>query len=253
MQLLVLNLFKSRRLLSHYLHCTYNLASVYTLQFVNPVCHTILNLAKRIFVVSVNVVYFRTRLSLNMIISLAIFLIGLLLYCYTKAKNSNVLKRMSKIQVSVYGTIISLIIIVLFGYTSYSVMPPERLLTIKTAWIFAKPVPAQVTQNIAELHSRHPNIPVHVYCGSPQCLNEIANLYRPKITAELLDITNIVSNTPMDDWLALHVMNKIVAGEMFEDHLQEVVRLASLSHYSGLHYDPRLTIYNLSFPTLEKS
>ena len=70
----------SESLISGVFHCTYNLASIKVLENFSPVSHAILNISKRFFVVSVNIMYFRIPISWNMLISLAVLLIGCYFY-----------------------------------------------------------------------------------------------------------------------------------------------------------------------------
>ena len=76
----------SESLISGVFHCTYNLVSIKVLESFNPVTHAILNMLKRFFVVTTNIMYFHTPISWNMVISLVVLLISCYLY-YMKSSS----------------------------------------------------------------------------------------------------------------------------------------------------------------------
>ena len=76
--------------LSSLSHSVYNLASITVLESMNLVTHAILNISKRIFVITANIFYFQVPFSMTMFMSLVVLLvIGCYLY---QLKNSSTSK-----------------------------------------------------------------------------------------------------------------------------------------------------------------
>ena len=110
---------------------------------------------------------------------------------------------------------------------------------ISTAWVFDKPIPNNIALNIKSLSAQVPNMPVHVYCGTTQCVDAVTKLNSDtNLTVEFLVASRIVKNTSLEHWFAHHPFNKVLAGREFETHLQEVVRLGLLWNYGGFYIDP---------------
>ena len=231
----------SESLISGVFHCTYNLASIEVLERFSPVTHALLNISKRLFVVMTNIMYFHTPISWNMVISLAALVIGCYLY---QMKSSS-----KKTHTVMKG-------LILFAFAVYSLQnklePPSQVIfnpnkhvdcgRISTAWVYDKPIPNDLALNIEALSARVVNLPVHVYCGTTQCVDAIAKLNNTNIAVEFLVASNIVKNTSLERWIAHHPFNKVLAGKEFETHLQEVVRLGLLWNYGGFYIDPMVRV-----------
>ena len=233
-------------------HFTYNVASITVLQSVSPLTHAILNLAKRVVVILVNIVYFHTSVSFNMSIGLFVFFIGLFLYYIivnTQIKKHSVMT-LKYIFVSTF-TIVSILLANQLSYLSLYKQPHQSHslsseLKISTSWVYDKPMPRNVIANIEVLTTFYP---VHVYCGTSQCAHAISELSNSNITVEYLVVSNIVKDMSLEHWLARHPFNKILAGADFEGHLHEVVRLGILWHYGSIYVDPLVRVSRVfSFP-----
>ena len=83
--------------------------------------------------------------------------------------------------------------LILFAFVVYSlqiqiVFNPNKRVDcgrISTAWVFDKPIPNDLALNIEALSARIVN-PVHVYCGTTQCVDAIAKLNNTNIAVEFL-------------------------------------------------------------------
>ena len=228
----------SESLISSVFHCTYNLASIKVLEKFSPVSHAILNISKRLFVVMTNIMYFHTPISWNMVISLAVLVIGC--YLYQMKSSSKNPHRVTK----------GLILFAFLVYSLQNKLDPPNLNPnkhvdcgrISIAWVFDKPIPNDLALNIEALSARVVNLPVHVYCGTTQCVDAIAKLSNTNIAVEFLVASDIVKNTSLERWIAHHPFNKVLAGKEFETHLQEVVRLGLLWNYGGFYIDPMVQV-----------
>ena len=114
---------------------------------------------------------------------------------------------------------------------------------ISTAWVFDRPLTADLLMNIKHLHMEIETCEsVHVYCGTSQCVRAVTELNNPSITSEFLVISNLVRDTPLEQWFVRHPLYKVLAGVEFEDHLQIVVQLGILWKYGGIYIDPRIRV-----------
>ena len=246
-------------------HFTYNTASITVLQDITPLTHATLNLSKRVFVIIANLIYFQTPVSTIMLMGLLIFFIGLVLY---STRNRRSVKEAASMVIffviitcvwlhcrhifhlqsnnHVYRSqSISTEIDSELSYDSQTV--PMQLdcdfsSTISTAWVFDKPLTADLLMNIEELHNVEPCTLINVYCGTSQCVRELMRMNNPSITSEFLVISNLVKDTPLEEWLARHPLYKVLAGLEFEDHLQKVVQLGILLKHGGIYIDPRIRV-----------
>ena len=117
---------------------------------------------------------------------------------------------------------------------------------ISSAWVFDKPIPNSIVTNIASLSKHNPDIPIHVYCGTSQCVQQVSKLKNENIVTEFLVVTHVVKDTPLSNWLAHHAFNKVLARKEFETHLKEAVRLGILWNYGGYYVDPSTVTKSLS-------
>ena len=223
-------------------HFIYNLASITVLQSFSPLTHAILNLAKRVFVIVANIMFFHTPLSWKMLVGLLALFAGLFLYQITVSSKREWISRKS--------FLISIGIIFLLVAGGFSMQGKLRKCVpsltlerrITTAWVFERPIPHDVITNIEALVDQNPDVPVYVYCGTTKCVHAITELGNVNIIIQFLMVTNIVRDTPLAYWLARHPFNKLLAGKEFENHLHEVVRLGLLWHYGGVYVDPTVRI-----------
>ena len=230
--------------ISSFFHTTYNLASITVLESVSPVTHAILNISKRLFVISANIVYFQNPFTLSMLIGLMVLLVGCYLYQLKKGMSSKS---------------VVVMLILLFGMFVYLFVPlpaagppdlSQRVAVhaktnhIMTAWIYYEPIPRQAVDNILALAEQHPKSFVMVYCGTSQCVNAVRKLNNKHIRAEFAILPDIFKDTPLQSWLAHHPLHKVLAGKAFETHLQEATVLSLLWKYGGFYVDPAFRMTN---------
>ena len=239
-QFLTANLSES--LISSVFHSTYNLASITVLESFSPLTHAILNISKRLFVILANIIYFHTPFSLVMLISLIVLLLGCYLY---QLKNSSTAKYNLLRSILLSSFITTYLLIQTDVFTSnrmqsvpFRVEQCGKENRISSAWVFDKPIPQSIVKNIETLSRYNPDIPIHVYCGTSQCVQQVSKLKNENIVTEFLVVTDVVKDTPLTSWLARHPFNKVLARKEFEAHLKEVVRLGILWNYGGYYVDP---------------
>ena len=117
------------------------------------------------------------------------------------------------------------------------VIPPAYTGQIASAWVFDSPMSQQILSNLQRLSKVGP---VTLYCGTSRCMQAIKDLSNDRITASFLLIVELVKDTAFEGWLARHMFYKVLAMASYEDHLQEVVRLAILWKYGGLYIEPHV-------------
>ena len=234
-QFLTANLPES--LISSVSYSIYNLASITALESFSPLtCYAILNIIRQLFVIVSNIIYFNTSLSWVMLISLIVLLSGCCLY------------QLKDISTAKYNF---LKVILLSCFLTYLIIPTNsnrRPIPVKcgienrilTSWVFNKPISNSIVTNIATLSKHYPDVPIHVYCGTSQCVQQVSKLNNGNIVTEFLVVTRVVKDTPLANWLAHHSFNKVLARKEFEMHLKEVVILGILWNYGGYYVDPSL-------------
>ena len=230
-------------LISGVFHSTYNLASITVLQSVNPLTHAVLNISKRVFVIAANIVYFQIPISLNMLVGLLVLLVGCYLYqLNTSSKTKWILLKC---------ILISCSLAYLFMPIGYSSQGKSYLSfrcldkKITTTWVFERKIPNDVIMNIEAIAEQNPGTPIHVYCGTTQCVHAITKLKNDDIKVEFLLISEAVQGTPLEYWVARHPINKVLAGKEFETHLADVVTLGLLWNYGGIYVAPTVRIASL--------
>ena len=265
--------------ISSIFHFIYNAASITVLQDVSPLTHAILNLSRRVCVVVAKLVYFHTTpLSLNLIIGLVVFLLGIALYYHHK-NTSNFKNNIGR---TIIHILLVACIIILGANTSRLKMSPTDLphpvedvtatvnrpkyiadnhvtiatLTpessqkqkIITAWAFERNLSQVALSNIENLRAMNPDRHIHVYCGTSQCIQAISSF---NVTTEFLVVSELVKDTPLEKWLARHPLNKVLAGSEFEDHLQVVTQLAILWQHGGIYIHPLVAMTNTGLPSCQ--
>ena len=229
-------------LVSSTFHGIYNMASITVLESFSPVTHAVLNLTKRVFVITANLFYFNEPTSLSLVISLGLLLSGCYLYHLSRSRNMR---------------FIPLKIIILFIYMLYSMTSSSiSLMSVKqptntccddqervsTSWVYEQHLPDQLLANIRMLSERNPGVDVHVYCGSLDCMQKVSGLEKGNVVLEFLVVPDILRDTPLEGWAARHAINKILTGREFEKHLDDVVRLGLLWQYGGVYVDPAVQV-----------
>ena len=236
-------------IISSFFHSTYNLASITVLESVNPVTHAILNISKRLFVIMTNVVYFQVPFSFHMFLSLVLLLVG----CYLYQLKSGSATKMVTVMKCV---LLAFFMVYLFFPTSSQVSVQQvvgnRVLDegqscmgqnrISTAWIYDKPIPESVVSNLEHLANQNPGGVLYVYCGTSHCFNRIQKLRNDHIAVEFVILPTILADLPLRGWLAQNPFNKIIAGEGFEDHVQDAAALGLLWKYGGFYINPRYKV-----------
>ena len=241
--------------LSHFIH---NIASITVLQSTSPLYHAILNFTRKTIVIIANIASKKMVMTWQISFGLGMVITGLALFYYFRSKDrlnynsyrksiSNIIGLVSFIGVVVAGTMI----VRVHMNTNRSFLDGKlistkltKLTKMATSWVYERPIPINVVENIKTLHHQTSGIPIHVYCGTSQCVTSIQSLNNPNITANLVVIPELVRNTTLETWFMRHPLNKILAGIHFEDHLQEAVRLAHLWHHGGIFIDPTVKLKN---------
>ena len=256
-------------------HCTYNLASVFVLQNFTPLTHAILNLLKRGIVIFVNLVYFQLPLSWKMVLGLGLLFAGLYLYG-SKGKRFHLLSIFLGITVIILGIVFfipSIITqktkvshnIIVEDQVKLEVSPRQNISfsnsqkfvlnkdspfhvqqipveneeadLVRSAWVFDRPMSKMILSNLKTLSAKYR---ILVYCGTSRCMRAINDLSNKNMITSFLLIKELVQDTPFEGWLARHLFYKVLAEGSYEDHLQEVVRLAILWKYGGLYIEPNV-------------
>ena len=256
-------------------HCTYNIASIYVLQNFTPLTHAILNLLKRGIVIGVNLVYFQLPLSWKMVLGLGLLFAGLYLYV-SKGKKFPLLS-----VALVIAVVVGIVLLIPQKtemtqvienkvnlelsprlklsqsvtqksvlhkddtFQQHSVINKTSSNLARVAWVFDRPLSKKILSNIQTLSTEHRLL---VYCGTTHCMQAINDLSNENISTSFLLINELVQDTPFENWLARHMFYKVLAMEAYEDHLQEVVRLAILWSYGGLYFEPNVQLMTKSLP-----
>ena len=262
-------------------HYTYNIASIYVLQNFTPLTHAILNLLKHCTVIAVDLVQFEIPLSWKMVLGLGLLFAGLYMYM-SKGKKFLCLKIILVIAVIILGIVFSVPFnftqktevsqivesktkVVLsprlnlsFGATRNSILHKDSTLQqhsvvngtsdylVRSAWVFDRPMSEKILSNLKTLSMKYH---VLVYCGTSRCMQAINDLPNKNISTSFLLIKELVQDTPFENWLARHMFYKVLAMEAYEDHLQEVVRLAILWRHGGLYIEPNVQLVTKSVLT----
>ena len=236
-------LLRSRsRILPSGFHYIYNAASITVLKLVSPMNHSILNFTKRIFVIMANINYFNTIMTRQMTAGFVILVTGLSLYHYINKNNNNnnnnnnnhinssnspkyikgnltkkiptVTERNGKL-LSLVSVIYVLSASLLFyfqgdfdlSFTTRKVLP-ARMNKIATSWIYQRPIPEDVIENIKAMHFQSAGAPVHVYCGTSQCTKAIKRLHAPPLT-QIEHYTQIFGDRDTSRWGEYQMKNQL--------------------------------------------
>ena len=227
-------------------HSTHHIFSIGIRNEVVPATFEILDQAKRILTIATNLIYFQIPHNVCIHASLILFSIGSISYGLRTSRISK------KIKLSVVFIVVCVVHYLTPWGTVSEIISKELLQVqrnnidcggaerITTSWVFDRPIPKEVVNNINTLQKQNPDTSMDVYCGTTQCIDAISSIHNPKITAQFLSIEKIVRDTPLHDWFIQHPVNKVLAGAEFEDHLQGVVQLALLWNRGGIYVNPTL-------------
>ena len=266
-------------LISSFFHSTYNLASLTVLESLHPVTHAILNISKRLFVGTASLLYYQLPFTVTMFVSLLVLILGCYLY---QARNTSTSKwtMLKCLLVVAFLVFIFLPVPGLRKEGSSSAtpgrpgsptvaVPPKEVSTpvggvpdlrnyplsvnskprcssesqlISTAWIYDKPIPGNIVENIETLAIRNPNRTVVVYCGTTQCLEAIAKLEHAYVRVEFATLRGLFKDTPLEQWLLRHAFNKVLAFGKFESNLQDAVKVGLLWRFGGFYISPTIRV-----------
>lgn len=229
-------------LVSSVFHTAYSMGSLVVLEHFSPVTHAIFSVAKRACTISANVIYLQVPVSWSLLISLGVIFLGCYFYHHSHTYKNKFLP---------------LKCFILFAYSIYSVASYGNMLLsstthqtgtssscagvdtrISTSWLFDRDMPEAVISNVLGLAEDNPHVPVHVYCGTMQCVHSLSN--KSQLRVEFVDVAAVVRGTPLEPWLARHALNKVLSGRVFENHLHDVTKLGLLWKYGGIYVDPRV-------------
>ena len=224
----------------------HSIASVTTFTLVVPWAYDILDQGKRIFAIIINLLYFQTPNGVLIYEALFVFSVGSILY---GLRNVRVKIRKT---FSVVAMVICLVHVTLWNPEHADVelqlhhhikqLDCQHTRIITTSWIYDRPIPEEIVKNINDIHNRYPDKSIDVYCGTSQCVGAINHINNSNIKAHFLSIDTVVRDLPLYEWLVQHPVNKILAGAMFEDHLQYVVQLGLLWQRGGIYVNPELVL-----------
>ncbi|XP_033646128.1 uncharacterized protein LOC117305368 [Asterias rubens] len=267
-------LHPAESIMSSIFHFIYNAASITVLQAFNPVVHALLNLSKRIIVIIANLVYFATPVSFQMVTGLLIFFTGLAFLQLRrnlksteagnlgigKNKQSSFVKKtiiVSAVCSVAFGLGHSLSSINSDGYLGITYrqdtkastrLRSSQLLNMTTAWVYDNSVPENIVQNLANITDRNRQYYLNVYCGTSRCLEAFGRFKKPNMMVKFLVLTDIMGETPLEEWLARHPIHKIMTGVNFEEYLHDSVRLALLWKHGGIYINPLVSLNDFKLP-----
>ena len=228
----------------------YNTASISVLQGIGPLSYAFLDHFKTIVVIVANIEYFRTpAFTWVVCLSLLVLFVGHFLHSIPSTSKHVRLLLFCLLSIS---TVAFVFITVLFSKTeSFSCTlknesvvstPLCDSLRISTSWVFEEPIPHNVIHNIEVLAKQNPSVTLTVYCGTSRCVHSVRKLDVKNIKVEFLKVGDIVKNMPLEEWLARHPINKVLAGEKFENHLNEAVKVGLLWTHGGMYFDPTMAV-----------
>ena len=106
---------------------------------------------------------------------------------------------------------------------------------------YDQPIPSKVLDNIRTLAQHNPDKNVVVYCGTSQCVKAVSELSETRIRAEFAALKEILKGSGLEQWLADHSFNQVVAMSDFESHLQDTLKVGLLLKYGGFYVSPTLS------------
>ncbi len=232
-------------------HCLYNIASIHVLQNLSPLSHSILNFIRLGIVNSADLAFVATPLSWSVFFGLVAIVIGLYFYLRQHTRNE-------KVSLAILFTTATFGLFLLFSKSSSQpdkvpivstnvfILPnnlpisetePSRV--IHSAWVFDRPLSKTILANLQNLTQHSP---ITVHCGTSRCMRAIEDLSNNRISAEFLNIRDLVEGITLEKWLEKHILYKVLAQKSFEYHLQEVAKLGILWKYGGVYVEPNVEL-----------
>ena len=234
--------------------CAVNdITSVHMMHNVLMATYTTLEIFKNISVVIVNVMYFNTVCHDAVTnTALCLFSLGSVVFVCTSLR-SKIIRILSLCFTAL--CVLLLIANIFDGSILYNketgslrYQPTcQYPQTITTAWVYDRPIPADIVNNINDIHCKNRDVHITVYCGSTQCIKAITAINTTQISTVFLQIHTLIEDTPLENWFSRHPLNKILTGSYFEDHLRGAVQLALLWKQGGLYIDPSIAIDTFQF------
>jgi len=250
-------------------HSLYKAASIFVYDYVDTVTHVVLGTSKRLFIITASSFYFNSPFSLAMILSLFVLALGCyfyhlkntsttrlmffkcllttLFFTYMFSPIPTIVQDMTmrevevKIELNIGGDKVDEVINVSVPSTKREkTVSTCSMGRISTAWLFDQEIPKDVLTNIKFLADSHPELPLYVYCGTTQCVHAVGKVkdHHDNIYVEFAVVSDILEDTPLEQWAADHSFNKILAGRDFEIHVQQTVKLGLLLKYGGIYVNP---------------
>lgn len=208
----------------------YSIASFKVLEsVVSPVTHAILaTMVRSVFYIETN--DYPLCLSFNnvwnILVSIVVILIGIYLYQQQKLKFFWLVLAPAVLLVACLSKHCQ-------PYGEFVQFHQNRnQVQVSIAWVYERQIPLS---NLQRLAGQNQDLTIHVYCRTSQCIRDVAEQNEPNVAVELAVMSDIVKNTPLEEWLGS--LNSL-AGDEFENHLQEVTALCILWKYGGLYISP---------------
>lgn len=253
------------------LHSLYNSFSVLVLEGVAPTTHAVLNVSKRLVVVLFNKFLFHITFTTPMYVGMFVLTVGAIL-SLVQLKSFSVTKTLGLktffLGLSLVYTLVGTGLLSGSGGITFTRLSSqfdvnlEPLHTsdgectlqnrISVAWLYDREIPESVIGNINATRALNPDVPVYVYCGSSHCVNTLKSRLRD-VTVEFAVMSDIVQGLALEEWLARHPINKILAGRSFETNLQDAAMLGLLFSHGGFYVSPTVRIKErLTVPLCKK-
>ena len=229
----------------------YNFASFKVLEMVTPVTHAIVTVFIKMISTFDNFISIGpVNLSSTTFCGLCFIFLGFFLYYLNSQKTSWIVLKSITLLVT-----IGFLVVMNPGYpwrgNASDDVPPSASIQsmtvlrqqnlerdVSTAWLYDRPITENIVDNIGDLADSNPTMKVYVYCGTTQCVREVAALEKENVVVGFAVMSDIVKGTPLERWVAHHPINKLLAGQEFENHLHEVAILGILWQYGGYYVNP---------------
>ena len=242
-------------MLAYIIYPGYSFTSLKVLETVSPVTHALVAIWIRLFGNIERILTFApVNFGSHTVFCLFLIVAGFYLYHRSsqQTKNSWIVLKLSFIFAIVAYLLALNPNCSLTSYEAEQVPPSDCILSmtllrqldhrkgISTAWLYDRPITESVVANIGGLADNNPTMKVYVYCGTTQCVREVAALEKENVVVGFAVVSDIVKGTSLERWVARHPINKLLAGQEFENHLQEVAILGILWQYGGYYVNPMM-------------
>ena len=220
-------------------HVVNNLISFLILDMFPAVFHSILCTFIQYTTTVLAVVYFSLSLSSRSIIGTILFTAGYLLY-YQKYPHE--LRRFLVTSVLIVNLIFGGNQLLMNSKFNKGTDMKEKATIVHTFWVYHEPPSRDILSNMVDMYERTQADKIHVFYGTFSCLRRVRNVSNHRFSASFFTFSDFVLNTPMEEWFRANLLNKILSGNEFEEHLHEATRLALLWSQGGTFVDPFLRI-----------